>query len=214
MTGAGVFGAPRQWTPRELNIPEPYFGRAAPAKEPRRPKPPDISDGPYPAWASAPRPPETKPENQISYVLGGSPSPQAYAATSVERHRLSKSLMRVEFNGLPPDANTHRLHSSLSSLGYDPGVTVNPDRVKIKYDAINGRATGKGIAEFRNVPDQDRVMQAIRDGQASGAIDATKVRVVYDDRKDAAGERKRDEATNLSSRFDKANQHMYRRFEK
>jgi hypothetical protein len=210
---SSVFGEPRQWTPREVATPEPYFGRVAPAKEPRRPNASPVQ-APYPAWSAAPRPPETKPENQISYVLGGSPSPQAYAASSVERHRLSKSLMRVELNGLPSDANTHRLHQSLIALAYDQGVTCDVNKVKVKYDTLNGRASGKAVAEFRHVPDQDRVMNSISDGCASGTLKAHSARVVYDDRKDTSGERKRDEATNLASRFGKKNASVYRRYDR
>ena len=121
--------------------------------------------------------------------------------------------MRVELNGLPPDANTHRLHQSLASLAYDEGVTCGVNKVKVKYDALNGLATGKAVAEFRNVPDLDRVMKSINDGCVSGALKASSARVVYDDRKDAAGARKRDEATNLSARFAKDNISVYRRYD-
>lgn len=197
-----------------MTVPEPYFGRVAPAKEPRRPMVSAPMQAPYPAWGAAPRPPETRPENQISYVLGGSPSPQAYAATSPERQRMAKSLMRVEFNGLPNDADTFRLHKSLANLAYDAGVTCDVSKVKVHYNAINGLATGKGVAEFRNVPDQDRVMNVIHDARTNGELKASAARVVYDDRKDARGERRRDEATNLAARFDKTNVSVYRRYDK
>lgn len=122
--------------------------------------------------------------------------------------------MRVELNGLPPDANTHRLHQSLTSLAYDEGVTCDVSKVKVKYDTLNGLATGKAVAEFRNVPDQDRVMNSISDGCVRGALKASSARVVYDDRKDAFGSPKRDGATNLSARFAKGNADVYRRYDK
>ena len=80
--------------------------------------------------------------------------------------------------------------------------------------ALISMASGKAVAEFRNVPDRDHVMNSISDGCARGTLKARSARVVYDDRKDTSGERKRDEATNLASRFGKKNASVYRRYDR
>jgi hypothetical protein len=152
-----------------------------------------------------PRDPETKYENQISSVLGGSPTPLHYAQSCTPRHARSKSLMKVEFQGLPPDADTPRLHKSLVSLGLEAGVSVDINHVKVKYDAINGQATGKAFAEFRNVPDQDGVMRSVHSGIIAKVVKANAAHIVYDDRKDHRGEPRKDQVVGRAARFNAAN---------
>ena len=96
--------------------------------------------------------------------------------------------MHVEFDGLPPDAVSHRLHQTLSELPYDAGVTLNRNKVRVEYGGIDGMATGKGSAVFGNIPDGDRVMEALGDAQARGVFGKNgSVRIATDNRKDVHG---------------------------
>jgi len=112
-----------------------------------------------------PRAPVTKAEQQVSNVFGGSPTPAALAASSEMRRTLGTTLLKVEFNGLPPDATSHRLHQVLSALPYEQGVTVSRSKVKVDYGGLDMMATGKGEAQFRNVEDGERAMAALHDAQ-------------------------------------------------
>lgn len=107
----------------------------------------------------------TKAEQQVSNVFGGSPTPAALAASSEMRRTLGTTLLKVEFNGLPPDATSHRLHQVLSALPYEQGVTVSRSKVKVDYGGLDMMATGKGEAQFRNVEDGERAMAALHDAQ-------------------------------------------------
>ena len=55
--------------------------------------------------------------------------------------------------------------------------------MQVQYDALNGRSTGKGTAQFRNVPDREQLLAALRTGQEKGWLKAGSFRVVYDDTK-------------------------------
>ena len=106
-------------------------------------------------------------------LLGGSPTPHHFALSEEAKHWRAKSLMRVELNGLPKDANTPRLHKDLTSLAYDAGVKCERSMVKVKYDALSGLPTGKAVAEFRCVPDKDTVMSTIRSGIIAKVVGVT-----------------------------------------
>ena len=117
-------------------------------------------------------------EQQVSHVLGGTPQ-----GVLDNRHRCSKSLMKIAFDGMPSDMDTPRLHRSLSALPYDAGVTCDIRKINVKYDALSGRGAGTGSAQFRNVPDRDKLIAALHKGQEKGWLKAGSFRVVYDDTK-------------------------------
>ena len=175
---------PRNQSPREytgLRLAPPKSAENAPPLPPR--EPPRFVDE-----NGKSRPPITKQEQQTSVVFGGTPTPQALAANGQMRINLAKSFLKIDFDGLPPDADSHRLHQALSALPYDAGITVNRSKVKVAYGSLDGKATGKGSAQFRNVPDGDRVMAALGDAQAKGIFGRNgSVRIAFDDRKDAQG---------------------------
>jgi len=135
-----------------------------------------------------PRAPESAQEQQTSNVFGGSPTKAHLEANTTPRHRRASSILKVEFNNLPSDADTYRLHQFLTALPYDQGVTCDLRKVRVKYDALLGTATGPGWAQFRNVPDADRVMETLCGTHDSGIFKGVKTNVVYDDRKDARGQ--------------------------
>ena len=154
-------------------VPKGASGPIKPEKAPRGPKPPI---------------PVTTADQLVSSVLGGSPNPEHFAATSAERINRSLSYIHVEFDGLPPDAVSHRLHKTLSALPYDAGVTLNRYKVKVEYGGIDGLATGKGSAVFGNIPDGDKVMEALGDAQQRGEFGKNgSVRITTDNRKDING---------------------------
>ena len=74
---------------------------------------------------------------------------------------------------------------SLSALPYDQGVTCDFRKVQVRYDTLHGRGTGSGSAQFRNVPDKNRLMAALKLGQEKGWLKATSMKVTYDDTKSA-----------------------------
>ena len=78
--------------------------------------------------------------------------------------------MKVEFSGLPPDADSHRLHKQLSALPYDDGTTIARSATKCQYGSMDGLATGKAEAQFRNVPDGDKVMASLKEAQGKGVF--------------------------------------------
>ena len=111
--------------------------------------------------------PQTTQEQQTSLggvanVLGG-----CYAAEGISQDRIhrARSFVKVEFDGLPPDQDSHRLHQALSALPYEPGITVNRSKVKVDYGGIDGRATGKASAQFR---DGDTMMATSADARSPG----------------------------------------------
>ena len=140
---SSVFGSPRYPSPRPV---QPEYAsslhmdapRAASPIRPRhKPKDPVLLGA-----NGKPRAPNSNAEMQVSSVLGGSLGADTQALMH-DQHRVSKSLLRVEFMGLPPDCNTSRLHTSLSALPFDKGVTCDVNKVRVPYDAINGRGVGK-----------------------------------------------------------------------
>lgn len=133
-----------------------------------------------------PRPPVTTAEQLVSSVFGGSPMPAAYDAVSTPRLNKSRSVMKLEFTNLPPDANTHRLHQGLNSV-IPSEVTCDIHQVKIAYGTLHGKATGYGSVSLRNVPANESVMKSIRESQANGSWKFGSARVAYDDRRDERG---------------------------
>ena len=171
--------SPREYTGLRLGVPK----SAARAPSPRPKEAPRFVDENGKA-----RPPISIAEQQTSVVFGGTPTPQTLEASAEMRRNLAKSFLKVDFDGLPPDQDSHRLHQVLSALPYDAGITVNRSKVKVDYSATNGLATGKASAQFRNVPDGDRVMAALGEAQAKGIFGRKgTVRIAFDDRKDAMG---------------------------
>jgi len=180
---SSVFGSPRYPSPRPV---QPKYAsslhmdapRAASPIRPRhKPKDPVLLGA-----NGRPRAPNSNAEMQVSSVLGGSLGADTQALMH-DQHRVSKSLLRVEFTGLPPDCNTSRLHMSLSALPFDKGVTCDVNKVRVPYDAINGRGVGSGRAEFKSVPDKERLLRALKTGQEKGWLKATGWKVTYDDTK-------------------------------
>jgi len=195
---SSVFGTPRHVAPTPAPkdaSPREYTGlRLGPPKSASRAPPPQsLRGGGAPVLLDErgqPRGPQTKAEQQTSSVLGGTPTPAATAAQSAMRLDLSKSFLKVEFDGLPPNADSHRLHQIVSSVaahatakdGNEQGITCNRSKVKVEYGGLDGMATGKGSAQFRNVPDGDVLMSALSDAQARGAFGkGVKARLKFDD---------------------------------
>lgn len=173
-----AFGTPRQY--ETATMPTTFGNSWHPGTELPPPAAPREEKKKKKAEESTQPNPATKLEQQVSHVLGGTPQ-----GAADNRHRCSKSLMKVEFHGLPADADTPRLHRSLSALPYDQGVTCDIRKVHVKYDALSGHAAGTGSAQFRNVPDRDRVLAALQTGRDKGWLKAGSFKVVYDDTKRA-----------------------------
>lgn len=193
---SSVFGPPSYTKPPTPRAPAPtYFGSKSVhrAPSPRPKEPPRFVD---PATGKA-RPPQTTQEQQTSLggvanVLGG-----CYAAEGISQDRIhrARSFVKVEFDGLPPDQDSHRLHQALSALPYEPGITVNRSKVKVDYGGIDGRATGKASAQFRNVPDGDTMMATLAAARARGLFGRNgSIRLAFDDRKTASGMQRGDTA--------------------
>ena len=87
-----------------------------------------------------------------------------------EQLRLCRSFFKIEFDGLPPEASSHRLHETLSALPYQPSITCARSQVKVQYGGLGGLATGKGEAWLIGVPDGEHTANAISEAQARGAF--------------------------------------------
>ena len=183
---SSVFGSPHVASPKS-DPPKPEYAaslhmdapRAASPIRPRH-KPRDPSG--LMGSNGKPRAPSSKAEQQVSSILGGSLGADAQQRMS-SQHHVSRSLLKVEFTGLPSDSDTHRLHQGLSAIPFDKGITCDVRKVSVPYDALNGRAIGSGTAQFRNVPDRDRLLAALRVGQEKGWLKARSWKVTYDDTK-------------------------------
>ena len=81
---------------------------------------------------------------------------------------LSRSYLKIEFDGLPPETTSHRLHEALSTLPYKPSVNCARSKVQVQYGGLEGMATGKGEAYLTGVPNDDHVHAAISEAQARG----------------------------------------------
>lgn len=175
--------SPRQYGSLRLGVP-----KSAAAAPPRPQSMAQLNQTIYTDAQGRPRAAESTQEQQISSVIGGSPTKAQLEANTTPRHYRANSILKVEFNNLPSDADTYRLHQCLSALPYDQGVTCDLGKVHVKYDALLGTATGPGWAQFRNVPDADRVMETLCGTHDTGILKGVRTKVVYDDRKDARGQ--------------------------
>lgn len=189
---SSIFGSPRRPSPQpyrpeaqkyaaslHMDVPR----AASPIKPRHKPRDPN---GFYDERGK-PRAPNTKAEQQVSSILGGSLGADAQERMSGQ-HRVSKSLIRIDFTGLPSDCNTSRLHQGLSAVPFDQGITCDVRKINVPYDALNGRAKGSGSAQFRNVPNRERLLSALKLGQEKGWLKAGSWKVTYDDTKPAAAE--------------------------
>lgn len=127
----------------------------------------------------APSEPVTTAEAQISYVLGGAPEDRNNEHTV--RHRRSKAIVRVAFEGLGPEMNTPRLMEKLQGLPFDQGVHVGRGTVKVAYDPLRGRASGHAEAEFRSVPDSTDLQRTLARAKSDGSLRMRTAHLTYDD---------------------------------
>ena len=99
------------------------------------------------------------------------------------RHRRSKAIVRVAFEGLGPDTSTPRLFERLQGLPFEEGVHVGPGTVKVRYDLFRGRASGHAEAEFRSVPDSGHLERTLARAKSDGSLRMRAAHITYDDTK-------------------------------
>jgi hypothetical protein len=90
----------------------------------------------------------------------------------------------VQFNGLPPEADTARLREQLERLPLADGARVSRGSVSTERCILDlSKASGAGYAAFRGVSDAPGLMAQIDAASKTGALFAKRAHLRFDDTK-------------------------------
>ena len=170
--GISIAPKPAPPAPAKYESPREYTGlRLGPPKSAERAPPLPKKEPMFTDANGKPRNAETTAENMLSSVLGGDPClrPENVKAAAMVHSELGSTRIKMEFDGLPPDADTHRLHKAIGTLDHgQEGLYLARSACYVEYGPCSGKASGKAHAQFMFVEDGERLKQTIADAAAKG----------------------------------------------